>query len=117
MGHPKRVGWHPNSTGTLNRLPEAHAKASGIDPKSFLKKASLTLDQIKNPDLRLRVDNQINFLTLVSSALRDDLLGFHLAQPLDPRELGFLYYISASSATLGDAPQRLARYLSTDNEG
>jgi len=117
MGHPKRVGWHPNATGTLTRLAYAHAKASGIDPKSFLKKASLTLDQIKNPDLQLRVDNQINFLTLVASALRDDLLGFHLAQPLDPRELGFLYYISASSETLGDALQRLARYASIANEG
>jgi AraC-like DNA-binding protein len=117
MGHPKHIGWHPNATGTLTRLAYAHAKASGIDPKSFLKKASLTLDQIKNPDLRLRVDNQINFLTLVASALRDDLLGFHLAQPLDPRELGFLYYISASSETLGDALQRLARYASIANEG
>jgi AraC-like DNA-binding protein len=117
MGHPKRIGWHPNATGTLTRLAYAHAKARGIDPKSLLKKASLTLDQIKNPDLRLRVSNQINFLTLVADALGDELLGFHLAQPVDLRELGFLYYISASSETLGDALQRLARYGSIANEG
>ena len=117
MSHSKRTGWHPNATGALTRLAYAHAKSSGADPKPLLKQANLTIDQINNPDLRLRVSDQINFLNLVAAVLSGDLLGFHLAQPVDLRELGFLYYVSASSKTLGDALERLTRYSSIANEG
>ena len=44
-------------------------------------------------------------------------MGFHLAQSPDLRELGFLYYISASSEILGDALKHAARYSSIVNEG
>ena len=44
--------------------------------------------------------------------------GIELAQQLlDLRELGMLFYVAASSETLGDALQRMARYSSTVNEG
>ena len=35
--------------------------------------------------------------------LCDDCLAFTLARDFDPRELGLLYYVMASSQTLGDA--------------
>jgi AraC-like DNA-binding protein len=60
---------------------------------------------------------QIRFVELVANALRDDLLGFHLAKSLDLREMGLLYYVSASSETLGDALRRLERYSTIGNEG
>ena len=113
----KRLSWIPNAVGTLTRLAYAHAKACGIDSKHLLKEAKLTITQIKNPNLRLRVGHQIKFLNLAAAALRDDLLGFHLAQRVDLREFGFLYYISASSEKLGDALQRVAHYSSIANEG
>jgi AraC-like DNA-binding protein len=113
----KRLGTVPNAYGTLTRLAYAHAKASGMDPRALLKKANLTLQQINNVSLRLRVRDQIRFLNLVAAALQDDHLGFHLAQLSDLREFGFLYYVSASSEILGDALQRLARYSSIGNEG
>ena len=113
----KRLGTLPNAYGTLTRLAYAHAKANGIDTRTLLEKANLTLQQIKNANLKLRVRDQIIFLDLVAGALRDDLFGFHLAQPLDLREFGFLYYVAASSKELGDALQRLARYSAIANEG
>ena len=113
----KRLGTLPNATGTLTRLAYAHAKSNGVDLRPLLRQANLTLHQIKNTNLRLDVADQIRFLNLVSDALQDDLLGFHLAQLPDLRELGFLYYVSASSETLGDALQQLARYASIANEG
>ena len=49
-------------------------------------------------------------------ALQDDCLGFTLARDFDPREIGLLYYIMASSQTLGDALKRVARYSQITNE-
>jgi hypothetical protein len=82
-----------------------------------LKEAGLRERQIENRDARLDVRHQIRFLNLVANALPDELLGFHLAQPVDLRELGWLYYVAASSETLGEALRRGARYSSMVNEG
>ena len=119
IGHSgaERLGKLPNATGTITRLAYAHAKASGIDAEALLTKADLTPQQIKNPSLRLRASDQIRFLNLVAGSLRDDWFGFHLAQAPDLREFGFLYYVSASSETLGHALQKLARYVAIANEG
>jgi AraC-like DNA-binding protein len=54
---------------------------------------------------------------LLADALKDRLLGFHMTQNLDMRKLGFLYYVAASSETLGDVLQRAARYSGIVNEG
>ena len=113
----KRLGTLPTAIGTLTRLAYAHAKANGIDTRTLLDKTNLTLQQISNANLKVRVRDQIRFLDLVADAIRDDLFGFHLAQPTDLREFGFLYYVAASSEVLGDALQRFARYSTIGNEG
>jgi AraC-like DNA-binding protein len=82
-----------------------------------LKKAGLTDHQVKDRGARLPVQHQIQFLNLVADALEDEFLGFHLAQLPDLRELGLLFYVAASSETLGDALQRAVRYCSIVNEG
>ncbi len=84
------VGRLPNAAGTITRLAYAHAKGRGIDTQALLKKANLTLQQIKNTRLKLRVHDQIKFLNLVADALQDDMFGFHLAERPDLREFGFL---------------------------
>ena len=84
------------------------ASEAGIDLKPLLKEAGLREPQIENRDARLEVRHQIRFLNLVASTLRDELLGFHLAQAVDLRELGWLYYVAASSETLGEALKRAA---------
>jgi len=100
VGH---VGALPSASGGITRLACAHVKHAGIELEPLLKKAVLTHRQIEDPAARLRVRDQINFLNLAADALRDDLLGFHLAQPADLRELGALYYVLASSETMGEA--------------
>jgi AraC-like DNA-binding protein len=82
-----------------------------------LTNAGLTEQQIENRDARLAVQRQIEFLDVTANALGDDFLGFHLAQVVDLREMGLLFYVAASSETLGDALQRAARYSSIANEG
>ena len=105
MSNPstKRPGPLPNASGTMTRLAYARSEEAGVDVVSLLKKAGLTLHQIEDPGVRLKVRDQISFLNLVANALHDDLLGFHLAQSTDLRELGPLYYVSASSEMLGTA--------------
>ena len=107
----------PTATGGITRLAYARASEAGIDLRPLLKKAGLTEQQIGNRDTRLDVRRQIRFLNLVANTLHDDLLGFHLAQTVDLRELGWLYYVAASSEMLGEALQRAARYSSIVNEG
>lgn len=111
------VGTHPTATGALTRLAYGQAKAAGADLGPLLKKANLPLPLIEDQGARLRVRDQISFLNLVASDLGDDFLGFHLALRSDLREVGWLYYIMASSKTVREALQRAARYTSIVNEG
>jgi AraC-like DNA-binding protein len=111
------AGAHPTAEGTLTRLAYAQARAAGVEVGPILKKTHLTVLQIEDPGTRLRVRDQINFLNLVANSLQDDFLGFHLAFRPDLREIGWLYYVSASSETMGEALQRGTRYSSFVNEG
>jgi AraC-like DNA-binding protein len=71
---------------------------------------------IADAEERLSVRRQINVLDEAAIALRDDCLGFTMARDFDPRELGLLYYVMASSRTLGDALKRVARYSQITKE-
>jgi Arabinose-binding domain of AraC transcription regulator, N-term len=113
----KRLGPLPSANGAITRLACARAKEAGVDLELLLKKAGLTLRQLEDPNVRLRVRDQITFLNLAADALHDDLLGFHLAQLPDLRKIGLLYYVAASSQMLSMAVERAARYSSVINEG
>src|SRR5262249_8411856 len=76
----------------------------------LLKRAGLTPELIAEPEERLSVRSQIALLDEAAIALKDDCIGFTLARDFDPREIGLLYYVMASSQTLGDALKRIARY-------
>jgi AraC-like DNA-binding protein len=69
-----------------------------------------------DPEERLSVRSQIMLLDQAAVVLKDDYLGFTLARDFDPRGLGLLYYVMASSQTLGDAIRRIARYSHIANE-
>jgi AraC-like DNA-binding protein len=111
-----RLAQFPTASGALTRLAYRHALEGNLVAGPLLRKAGLTLLQIDNATLRLSVNSQIKFLNLVAAGLGDELFGFHLAQDFDLREIGTLYYIMASSETLGEALQRAARYSRITNE-
>ena len=112
-----RLDMIPRAVGDITRLAYAHAVDRGADVDLLLRKAGLSPRQIDDSDARLEVQRQIRFLNLVAEALGDDLLGFHLSQDFDPRTVGLLHYVLASSDTLNEALQRAARYSSLVNEG
>src|SRR5262245_9123031 len=106
----------PTATGWIARA--AYLRASEqLNAEPLLKRAGLTLQHIKSRDARIGARNQIRFLEVVARELPDEFLGFRLAQQFDLRELGLLYYVQASSETLGDALRRAARYCTIHNEG
>jgi AraC-like DNA-binding protein len=77
----------------------------------------LTLKELQDEDAKIAVATQIRCLNRLAEILNDQLLGFHVVRKVDLRETGFLYYIAASSETLGEALLKLMRYSSIANEG
>jgi AraC-like DNA-binding protein len=113
----ERFGAIPSAAGTLSRHASARARAAGIDVAPFMAKAGVTRQQVEDDNVRIAVRGQIRFVQLVADALQDDLLGFHLAESVDLRELGLAYYVPASCESLGDALHSLERYSTIGNEG
>jgi AraC-like DNA-binding protein len=106
----------PMAGGGLSRLAIARLKSAGVPVAPLLKRVGLTPEAIADPEERLSVRSQITLLDEAAIALKDDCLGFTLARDFDPREIGLLYYVMASSQTLGDGLKRVARYSKITNE-
>ena len=106
----------PMAQGGLSRLAIARLKSAGVAVAPLLKRAGLTPELIADPEVRLSVRSQITLLDEAAIALKDDCIGFTLARDHDPREIGLLYYVMASSQTLGEALKRIARYSKITNE-
>ena len=106
----------PMAGGGLSRLAIARLKSAGVPVAPLLRRAGLTPELIDDPEVRLSVRSQISLLDEAEMALKDDCIGFTLARDFDPRELGLLYYVMASSQTLGEALKRIARYSRITNE-
>jgi AraC-like DNA-binding protein len=111
-----RVTSLPTATGGLARAAYARALNAKLDVSGVLKSAGLSRSQISKPEIRIAARSQIKFLDQVAAGLKDDLLGLHLAQSIDLRELGLLYYTLASSEDFQSALTRLARYSGIHNE-
>ncbi len=107
----------PSAIGLASRLAYQRARKQGIAVRPLLQKARLTREQLEDPESRLLVRDQIEFLNLAALALGDDMLGFHLAQDFDLRLGGLYYYALASSETLQHLFERGARYTTLVNEG
>ena len=107
----------PTASGGIARAAYARALEARLPVGPLLKSSNLTPHQVENSHFRMPVTNQIKFLNVVADELPDPFLGIHLAEDIDLREMGLLYYVLASSVTLGDALRRLARYSCINNEG
>jgi AraC-like DNA-binding protein len=106
----------PMAQGGLSRLAITRLKGAGVPVAPLLGRVGLTPELIAEPKERLSVRSQIAFLDEAAIALKDDCIGFTLARDFDPREIGLLYYVMASSQTLGEALKRIARYSKVTNE-
>jgi AraC-like DNA-binding protein len=105
----------PTAQGGLSRLAIERLKTVGVPAEPLLRRIGLTPEVIADPEKRLGVRSQIALLNEAATALKDDYLGFTLALDFE-REIGLVYYVMASSQTLGDALKRLAHYSKVTNE-
>jgi len=112
----KRLASLPTAQGGLTRLAAGRVRKAGIKLEPLLSGVGLTIDQINDPEHRITVRDQIEFLEAAAEALNDNFLGLNLAEEFDLRDLGLLYYVMASSDTLGDALRRVSRYSRITNE-
>jgi AraC-like DNA-binding protein len=88
----------------------------GFDAAQLLSKAELSRPQLIEYPAGISVLSQHRFLELAALESGDSLLGLHVAAELDMRDIGILYYLQASSATVAEALDHLARYTATTNE-
>jgi hypothetical protein len=112
----KQLSALPTVQGGLSRLAADRVRRAGIKLEPLLSRVGLTIDQIDDPERRINAPDQIAFLQAAAEALDDDFLGLRLAAEFDLRDLGLLYYVMASSDTLGDALKRASRYSRITNE-
>jgi AraC-like DNA-binding protein len=115
-GH-KLLSTIPTAGGGIARAACVRATRMRVPIGPLIKHSGLTTSQINDPSGRITVNQQINLLNLIASSLPDEALGFHVAQEIELRGLGLLYYVLASSESLGEALQRVTRYCSIQNEG
>ena len=106
----------PTAQGGLSRLAIARLRAARMPVAPLLVRVGLTPELIADPDERLSVRSQVRLLEEAAIALKDDRIGFTLAREFDLREIGLIYYVMASSQTLGEGLKRLARYSRVTNE-
>jgi Arabinose-binding domain of AraC transcription regulator, N-term len=95
------LGFNPD--GARGAFPAWLSRASKAPASPLLERVGLTPELIAQPEERLSVRSQIALLDEAAIALKDDCIGFTLARDHDPREIGLLYYVMASSQTLGEA--------------
>jgi AraC-like DNA-binding protein len=107
----------PSATGGIARLTCARLRHEGKDMANVLSRAGVTIEEADDPTTRLEARDQIKVLQFAAEELQDDLLGFHLAQSFDLREVGLVYYVMASSEQLADALHNCERYSQINNEG
>lgn len=114
---PESLRTIPSATGGITRLACARLSDSGRDAANLLIRVGLAPEAVKDPAVRLDARAQVKLLELAAQELGDDLLGFHLAQGFDVREIGLVYYVMASSERLADALVNAERYSRIVNDG
>ena len=102
--------------GIASRETLRYLDRKGVDAEPLLAKAGLSRGQLSQGDRGVSIASQYRLLELAATETNDPLLGFHLAAEMDLRDAGVLFYLAASSATVSEAVENLARYAGTMSE-
>jgi len=89
---------------------------NGFNAEPLLSKAELSRGQLMQDPGGGSAVSQYRFLELAAIETKDPLLGLHVAAEMDLRDIGLLYYLTASCATVAEALEHLERYAATTTE-
>jgi AraC-like DNA-binding protein len=89
---------------------------NGFDAEPLLSQAELSRGQLMQDQGGVSALSQHRFLEFASHETNDPLLGLHVAAEMDLRDIGLLYYLAASCATVAEALEHLERYAATTTE-
>jgi hypothetical protein len=92
--------------GTAARETLRYLQWNGIDAELLLSSAGLSQSQLSQKRGGVSVASQCRFLENAAVGTSDSLLRLHVATEMDLRDIGVLFYLTASSATSrgGDRP-------------
>ena len=102
--------------GIAARETLGYLDKNGIDAEPLLLSAGLSRSQLSQQRRGVSVASQCRFLELAAAETNDSLLGLHVAAEMDLRDGGVLFYLMASSVTVAEALEHLAKYAATTNE-
>lgn len=85
-------------------------RALGTDPDPILQFVGIDALALQDPDGQVPAGMGSRFLNRAVEVTRDPHLGLHLAEEVDPGSFDVHFYAMVSSATLGEAFERLCRY-------
>lgn len=87
------------------------ATARGVDPRALLAAAGVSGTDLTDPDGRLPRTAELRMWTEAARLADDECFGLHLSERLTADGMGPLGFAARSSATLGEAYQRVGRFL------
>ena len=102
--------------GVAAREVMRYLNLNGFDADTLLSKAGLSRSAVLDEDAGISIISQYRFLELAAEETNDALLGLHLAEKMDLRNVGLVFYISSASSTVLEALSNLSKYAKTGNE-
>ncbi len=106
----------PTATGFAAGHAVARLRARDIDPAPLLDRLGLSERDFNKGQIRVSADAQARLLEAAAEALHDRALGLHLAEGVNPREMGLLFYVTSAGKNLGEALALFVRYCRIVNE-
>ena len=106
----------PSATGFAARQAIAALLQRNLAIAPLLQRIGLSEHDFDNRQRRISAMAQGKLLEYAAEALGDNLLGLHLAQQANPREVGLLFYVASAAENIGEALALCARYCRIVNE-
>jgi hypothetical protein len=106
----------PTATGFAARQAIAVLRQHNVPIAPLLNRVGVSEDDIDNRHRRISALAQGKLLEYAGEALGDHVFGLHLAQQVNPREVGLLFYVASAADDIGDALALVARYCRIVNE-
>jgi hypothetical protein len=98
------------------RIVVQELRRQALDVERIANEAGLEMREINRQEGWIPFLKHAALVEIAAHETGDDFFGLHIAEQVDPRDLGALGYIGLSSQTLGDALLNLERYLATITE-